>query len=347
MGGRSGTGVLDIGDLDQHMRAVYHLVLQRRADTSAQLVEQLGLAPAVVARVIERLVDLGLLTTLPDAPEQLIPLDPHRRLGPTIARRQARLVAEQVQLTRLQLAFSELVAAYASYDGRAKSRARDGLAQRTTSLRRQVEDLLDTATTTVVCFLTEAVRAIALAVSTTAVEKAIERGVSLRVVYSQGVLDDRAIHDHVAWLVASGVSARCAPSVPPAMLVVDRNVALVPAASPLSTAFVVNNRALTVALAALFDHVWDGSFALHPDLSGKASRRPTVPRAASWSPTRDERDVLRLLSKGMTDEEVAQQLGVSVRTVRRMMSNLMSRLHARSRFEAGVRAAEHGWLSSA
>ncbi|MBA9049246.1 DNA-binding NarL/FixJ family response regulator [Streptomyces phaeogriseichromatogenes] len=36
---------------------------------------------------------------------------------------------------------------------------------------------------------------------------------------------------------------------------------------------------------------------------------------------------------------------MSLRTVRRTVSNLMARLEARSRFEAGVRAARAGWLS--
>jgi len=45
-----------------------------------------------------------------------------------------------------------------------------------------------------------------------------------------------------------------------------------------------------------------------------------------------------------TDEMVARKLGVSVRTVRRMASELMAELGARSRFQAGVRASERGWL---
>jgi DNA-binding CsgD family transcriptional regulator len=60
-----------------------------------------------------------------------------------------------------------------------------------------------------------------------------------------------------------------------------------------------------------------------------------------------ERCLLRLLGKGMTDASAARQLGVSLRTVRRMMAEIMARLGARSRFEAGIRAAERGWIGSA
>ena len=60
--------------------------------------------------------------------------------------------------------------------------------------------------------------------------------------------------------------------------------------------------------------------------------------------TRQDAALLRLLSQGDTDEVVARKLGVSVRTVRRMASELMAELGARSRFQAGVRASERGWL---
>jgi DNA-binding NarL/FixJ family response regulator len=56
--------------------------------------------------------------------------------------------------------------------------------------------------------------------------------------------------------------------------------------------------------------------------------------------------VVRLLAEGMTDEGVSRRIGVSLRTVRRIASDLMTRLTARSRFEAGVKAAQLGWIDS-
>ncbi|MEV4454832.1 LuxR C-terminal-related transcriptional regulator [Microbispora sp. NPDC049633] len=57
-----------------------------------------------------------------------------------------------------------------------------------------------------------------------------------------------------------------------------------------------------------------------------------------------ERQLLKLLAEGLTDEGAARQLGLSQRTVRRMMAGIMERLGARSRFEAGLQAAKRGWL---
>ncbi|OHV47242.1 hypothetical protein BCD48_19545 [Pseudofrankia sp. BMG5.36] len=54
--------------------------------------------------------------------------------------------------------------------------------------------------------------------------------------------------------------------------------------------------------------------------------------------------LLQLLADGAKDESAARSLGVSVRTVRRMVADLMRRLEARSRFQAGILAKRRGWL---
>lgn len=46
----------------------------------------------------------------------------------------------------------------------------------------------------------------------------------------------------------------------------------------------------------------------------------------------------------MTDDAIAKRLGVSPRTARRVANDMMERLGARSRFQAGALAVQHGWL---
>lgn len=54
--------------------------------------------------------------------------------------------------------------------------------------------------------------------------------------------------------------------------------------------------------------------------------------------------VLRLAAQGLSDESIARQLGVSVRTVRARFAEAMAELGAQSRFHAGVQAARRGRL---
>ena len=44
------------------------------------------------------------------------------------------------------------------------------------------------------------------------------------------------------------------------------------------------------------------------------------------------------------DEQIARALGMSVRTVRRRVADLMDELGADSRFQAGVEAVRRGWI---
>jgi DNA-binding NarL/FixJ family response regulator len=60
--------------------------------------------------------------------------------------------------------------------------------------------------------------------------------------------------------------------------------------------------------------------------------------------THTERELLRLLGTGLTDDTAGQRLGISSRTVQRHMASIMERLNATSRFEAGIKAAQQGWL---
>ena len=72
--------------------------------------------------------------------------------------------------------------------------------------------------------------------------------------------------------------------------------------------------------------------------------RPLPEPGADTGLTASEQELLRLLGKGLTDEAAAKRLGVSLRTVKRRMEDLMRRLEAGSRFEAGLKAGQRGWL---
>jgi hypothetical protein len=56
--------------------------------------------------------------------------------------------------------------------------------------------------------------------------------------------------------------------------------------------------------------------------------------------------IARFLTLGYKDDTAARQLGISVRTYRRYVAEIMKRLDAASRFQAGVRAAQLGLISA-
>jgi len=54
--------------------------------------------------------------------------------------------------------------------------------------------------------------------------------------------------------------------------------------------------------------------------------------------------LLDMIQQGLTDDRIGRKMGISIRTVRRIMADLMGKLNARSRFQAGVEAARRGWI---
>ncbi|MET8974908.1 DNA-binding response regulator [Streptomyces sp. NPDC004539] len=88
--------------------------------------------------------------------------------------------------------------------------------------------------------------------------------------------------------------------------------------------------ALVAGAFALFEAAWRSATDLGELLAG----RPVVDERA--------RPVLRALGSGLTDEAAARGLGMSLRTYRRRVAELLVALDAESRFQAGVRAGEWG-----
>ncbi len=77
--------------------------------------------------------------------------------------------------------------------------------------------------------------------------------------------------------------------------------------------------------------------------SSQGSRAEALaPRLAEL--TGREVEVLRLIAKGATNREIAEQLVISEGTVKNHISNLLSRLGLRDRTQAAIYARENGWL---
>jgi two-component system response regulator NreC len=91
-----------------------------------------------------------------------------------------------------------------------------------------------------------------------------------------------------------------------------------------------------------------GDLYVHPAMTRALLEPPTGERKPS-SPggvplTRREVDILRLLARGNTNRQIAEALGLSVRTVEGHRANLMGKLGVSSRVELVTYAAEQGLL---
>ena len=70
--------------------------------------------------------------------------------------------------------------------------------------------------------------------------------------------------------------------------------------------------------------------------------RPATPRRAFPELTEREEEVLSLVARGKSNQEIARQLFVSVKTVRNHVSNVLVKLQVADRAQAVIRAREAG-----
>lgn len=165
---------------------------------------------------------------------------------------------------------------------------------------------------------------------------AIAKGVRVRSLHAQIAFSNPLLRDFVGKWVRHGIEVRGAPVVPTRMLIYDRHTAIVQADPDdfEAGAILIRGGAVVKSLAAIFDYCWM-----------TASEPGDVPRSSNADLLTDQqRAVLRLLAAGAKDSAIARGMGVSTRTVTRVVGELTAMLGATSRFQAGVRAARLGWL---
>ncbi|WP_213813630.1 helix-turn-helix transcriptional regulator [Glaciihabitans sp. dw_435] len=163
-------------------------------------------------------------------------------------------------------------------------------------------------------------------------------------------------------LSESGEESRIVPQLPVKLVIVDRSIALVSLSldGVRADALVTQSPPMIDMLSDMYETYWarglpltansrkdemlsalteSGTDAEPVVTSGRAAARATT-RAA----TPEEQAIIALIGAGLTDEAIAERLGIAVRSLRRRSQKLMAELGASNRFQAGVEAARRGWV---
>ncbi|GAA1718236.1 LuxR C-terminal-related transcriptional regulator [Kribbella sp. NPDC056951] len=161
----------------------------------------------------------------------------------------------------------------------------------------------------------------------------VRPGVRYRAIFPDSARTAPRLSRRLGALAMAGVAVRTTPGAVINALVIDGQTAVLPSDNNDGSVAVLRLNSVVAAATGFFERVWGDAVPL-------VGTDIVMTAELSWR----EQEVLRLMAVGSTDEHAAAQLGISVRTVRRMVAQLMNRLGARSRFQAGVKAADRGWL---
>ncbi|WP_125772888.1 helix-turn-helix domain-containing protein [Antribacter gilvus] len=300
-----------------------------------ELSTRLGCEPADAYSVLRTLEEHGLVARQSADGTRFQAAPPEIALGALLARRSDEIRVAHAELSRLEEEYRRASALRPVTDVVDVVRGADAVRQRITQLQLGAREQVDAFVRPPVVVME--------AEENSAEDQAVARGVRYRVVAERSLLDTGKLTVAAATTaVLAGEELRIAATVPLKLVIIDRRLAYLPlstavdAASAPETvgALLIHQGALLDALIALFDAAWRDATPF------------VVPGAGPADLDLDDQDlrILGLLLAGMTDQSVANQLDLSLRTVQRRVKVLMDLAGVSTRIQLGWAAARKGWL---
>lgn len=322
--------------LDQR---VYEIASSATTWTVASMSQQLGAAEAAVEEALARLASVGLVRPAPAAPGGYAAVAPEVALTRLFGQEERQLTQQLAKLAETREAITSVM--------------RDFLDLRTTRRRTlQVEPL---PTEGLVAEFLDGAAGLARREawwmhaggipSVEALDEMLLRnlgmlgaGIAVRALFLHRHAGDPVMAGYLRDLVHAGAEVRIATHLPQQMVVVDQDLALVPAdpADPGRGAWAVHGTELIPTLRAIHEHCWTLATPFARQADGAAPD-------TTASPVEDV--LVRLLAEGVKDDAIARRLGVSTRTLSRMISALLERLGVQTRFQAALELHRRGRLA--
>lgn len=299
----------------------------------AELAGKLSIEERTVRIALDRLFELSLLRRSGEREGELRAVSPQVGLQSLLARQQADVDQRMQRIAAGQAAMAALVAEYAERPAADLPDSDQVLGF--DAIQRRIEELSGSTRVELLSIMpgTQTEAAVEAAKQNNA--EMLARNVIIRTTMQDAARNHPGTAAYAQTLTDAGAEVRTAPLLPPRMLIFDRALALVPIDPSDTRAGVLQlaGRGVVASLVTLYEQVWETAVPLGATVTrGRQGLHP------------QERELLKLLGQGHTDSSAASRLGVSERTCRRVMADLMERLGARSRFEAGLLAAREGWL---
>jgi hypothetical protein len=319
-------GVLGPWGLSESAEILYRAMLREPQAVVEDVAARLGWDPALTATAVDELVTLGLGTT--DDVSGMTVVAPGTVVTALLSSAQREIDDRRLQLDQLRSALPSLAADHLI--GQASGWRQTPVAR----LQEHesffvVEDFQRTTEGEVVSCHS----VVDIDVDTDEYQELLLRqlaeGRPMRGLYPSDVVHDPARLEYVRYWAAAGEQVRLIREVPPQISAWGNEIAMLSSAwsGEPGSRLVVRAPEIVAVVRALFDQYWAAGLPL-----GKAAR--TSREADS--------EVLDLLALGAKDEDLARQLGVSLRTARRRVADTLADLGASTRFQAGREAARRG-----
>jgi hypothetical protein len=155
--------------------------------------------------------------------------------------------------------------------------------------------------------------------------RALDRGVRMRTLYQHSARQSPATREYVAELTAHGGEVRTLDEFFKRLIIVDREVAVIPGSEDHAVALALRDKSLVAYLVDIFERAWERG---RPFTAHEARNERTI--------ASDVRAMtIRLLVEGHSDPASAKRLGVSTRTYAGYIAALKEEYGVQTRFQLG------------
>lgn len=325
----------ETGEIDAAAARVYRLRVIHPTDSVEQIAARAGLTPQEATDAEYRLSALGLLRPSPTGGQ--VAVSPETAADTLLAPMEQDILQRRIAMAATRARLHALSGDYLEARSMRSAKSSIEIVEGMDNTRAVIDDLARTCSESLDALVPGSGLSEAAVEAATPLDMEIlERGVKVRSLLQHSARRNRSQVRHVAILTGAGAQVRSTSVLPSRMQIYDHSCAVLPLDPDHAAAGAALIRDPTVLsfLQQLFEHYWDRA------LEFTAEEQREGPE-----PTEVEHDVLMLMAAGKKDEAIAHQLGMSPRSVSRIVARLMERLNADSRFQAGARAALNGWLT--
>ena len=324
--------MLEAFELDHVEELLYLALVDAPSHTADELAKLAGTTPDRAAQILDRLESAGLITRLPGTPRQYCAIEPSIGLTGLVADQDERVRQAQEQAQRARLTAHQLAERFRLRGARHPLElievviGTEAVRERVFQLERMVQTEM---------------RGIDMPPYASPTNEPLfdllGEGKQVRFLYDRSALDLPGKLEQIEGFRAAGEEGRILAGAPFKLIIADERLAIIvltEASGGVASALAIGPSTLLDGLSRMFETLWRLATPL----------RPTDSRPDADPPSPDDSQLLALLAAGMTDKTIARRLGVNIRTAQRRAQQLMERLGAETRFQAGLQAKSRGWL---
>jgi hypothetical protein len=155
--------------------------------------------------------------------------------------------------------------------------------------------------------------------------RALDRGIKMRTLYQHSARQSPATREYVAEITAHGAEVRTLDEFFKRLIIVDREVAVIPGSEDHAVALALRDKSVVAYLVDIFERAWERG---RPFTAHEARNEKTI--------ASDVRAMtIRLLVEGHSDPASAKRLGVSTRTYAGYIAALKEEYGVQTRFQLG------------